>query len=58
MIKKVKIIIKKVQSTKVTKVVIAKDNTKRTLIKTTYKKEELNEIPNKSTAILKEESHL
>ena len=50
--KKVKMVIEKVQSTKVKKAAIARDNVKKTLItRTRRKKGELNEMPDIGMAI-------
>lgn len=57
-VKRVKIAIEKIQSTKVKKAATIQDNTKKTFTKTTCKKGELNEMPNTGTAIQGDGGHI
>lgn len=53
MIKKVKIVIKIIQSTKVTNTTTVQNNIKITFTKAIYKKKDLNEMPRQSQPIRK-----
>ncbi len=57
-VKKVKTVTKKVQSTKIKKIAIVWDNTKRIFTKIKCKKWELNEMPDIGTATQGNEGHI
>ncbi len=57
-VKKVKIVTKKVQSTKVKKLAILQNNIKKTLIKTINKKKELNKMPDISITTQRNEGYI